>query len=278
MVILFLIVLWAIVLGPTLIRRWSDGRFGNSIGAFNSHLRVLRRTNPADLVPAAHYLRDEPERYAQVGPLPPPARSVPVVRILRDPALEVSGPVSVVPAAPADHMAVPGVAPLQGMAPVRGTAATPAGSARAGFGMVFDDLQRDGHPYATAYETSRPWSPARRPTARDITRKRRRDTLVVLGVAVASCLALGSVPTLRPIWYVAACAGAVLVTYVGLVIRYESLAYERREKVVALSAPRRRSLRSSSYVTVESSTPERSVRDAAVFDESVVVVSAVGGA
>ena len=52
MVLLILVVVWAAVLVPSLLRRRFDRRSGDSIGEFHQHLRVLRRTGPAVVPPA----------------------------------------------------------------------------------------------------------------------------------------------------------------------------------------------------------------------------------
>jgi hypothetical protein len=54
-VLLILVVVWAAVLVPSLLRRRFDRRSGDSIGEFHQHLRVLRRTGPV-LVPPAFRL------------------------------------------------------------------------------------------------------------------------------------------------------------------------------------------------------------------------------
>jgi len=54
-VLLILVVVWAAVLGPSLLRRRVERRSGDSIGEFHQHLRVLRRTGPV-LVPPAFRL------------------------------------------------------------------------------------------------------------------------------------------------------------------------------------------------------------------------------
>jgi hypothetical protein len=68
-VLLILVVVWAAVLAPSLLRRRTERRSGDSIGEFHQHLRVLRRTGPV-LVPAAFRLstalpEDSSERRAR---------------------------------------------------------------------------------------------------------------------------------------------------------------------------------------------------------------------
>ena len=73
MVLLILAMVWAAVLGPSLLRRRAE-RSTDSIGAFHRQLRVLERTGPTVIDPA-HTLRAR-------GPfrLPRPASGLPVVR------------------------------------------------------------------------------------------------------------------------------------------------------------------------------------------------------
>lgn len=67
-VLLILGVVWAAVLGPSLLRRRFERRSADSIGEFHQHLRVLRRTGPA-LMPAAFRLTtslpEDPSRHPQ---------------------------------------------------------------------------------------------------------------------------------------------------------------------------------------------------------------------
>jgi len=70
-VLLILVVVWAAVLGPSLLRRRSERRSGDSIGEYHQHLRVLRRTGPV-LVPPAFRLttalpEDSSDRRARHG-------------------------------------------------------------------------------------------------------------------------------------------------------------------------------------------------------------------
>jgi hypothetical protein len=60
-VLLILGVVWAAVLGPSLLRRRSDRRSGDSIGEFHQQLRVLRRTGPSVVPPAFRLMTAQPE-------------------------------------------------------------------------------------------------------------------------------------------------------------------------------------------------------------------------
>jgi hypothetical protein len=60
-VLLILVVVWAAVLGPSLLRRRFDRRSADSIGEFHNHLRVLRRTGPTLVPPAFRLTTSLPE-------------------------------------------------------------------------------------------------------------------------------------------------------------------------------------------------------------------------
>ena len=60
-VLLILGVVWAAVLGPSLLRRRFDRRSGDSIGEFHQQLRVLRRTGPSAMPPAFRLMTTQPE-------------------------------------------------------------------------------------------------------------------------------------------------------------------------------------------------------------------------
>ena len=51
-VLLILVVVWAAILAPGLLRRMRDRRSEVAIGEFHRHLRVLQRTGPAAMRPA----------------------------------------------------------------------------------------------------------------------------------------------------------------------------------------------------------------------------------
>jgi hypothetical protein len=72
-ILLILAIVWAAVLGPSLLRRRAE-RSTDSIGAFHRQLRVLERTGPTVIDPAHTLQAHRPFR------LPRPAGGVPVVR------------------------------------------------------------------------------------------------------------------------------------------------------------------------------------------------------
>ena len=51
-VLVVLVLVWAVVLGPSLLRRTSDRQSKDSIGSFHRQLHVLGRTGPSLMAPA----------------------------------------------------------------------------------------------------------------------------------------------------------------------------------------------------------------------------------
>ena len=51
-VLLILVLVWAAILSPSLIRRVLDRRSADGVGEFHQHLRVLQRTGPVVARPA----------------------------------------------------------------------------------------------------------------------------------------------------------------------------------------------------------------------------------
>ena len=71
MILLFVVGIWVVVLGPSLLRRRAEARSTDSIGTFHRQLGVLQRAGPS-LVPAAH-------RLETCRPSPAPATGLPFV-------------------------------------------------------------------------------------------------------------------------------------------------------------------------------------------------------
>jgi hypothetical protein len=80
-ILLILVVVWAIVLGPSLLRRRAERHTGDSIGAFHRQLRVLEHTGPS-LVDPANRLGNMAgvQRPQPVGAHPPNVRHDPFFR------------------------------------------------------------------------------------------------------------------------------------------------------------------------------------------------------
>ncbi len=80
-ILLILVVVWAIVLGPSLLRRRVERHTGDSIGAFHRQLRVLEHAGPS-LVHAANRLGNTSAGAptAETGTRPPNVRHDPFFR------------------------------------------------------------------------------------------------------------------------------------------------------------------------------------------------------
>jgi len=80
-ILLILVVVWAIVLGPSLLRRRAERHTGDSIGAFHRQLRVLEHAGPS-LVHAANRMGNASGTIPAVapGPHPPNVRHDPFFR------------------------------------------------------------------------------------------------------------------------------------------------------------------------------------------------------
>ena len=80
-VLLILVVVWAAVLGPSLLRRRVDRRSGDSIGAFHRQLRVLERAGPTLVDPAFRLTTALPDGAPRaVLPAAPPRPGLILVR------------------------------------------------------------------------------------------------------------------------------------------------------------------------------------------------------
>ena len=83
MVLAILAIVWAVVLGPSLLRRRAERRSTDSIGDFHRQLRILQRAGPT-VVDPAHRL--EPEQSTGFGPFRiPGARRGPTIERHVDP-------------------------------------------------------------------------------------------------------------------------------------------------------------------------------------------------
>jgi hypothetical protein len=67
--------------------------------------------------------------------------------------------------------------------------------------------------------------------SRQVARKRRRDTLMVLVLTFACSLFLGMIPATRMLWVVSAISGVAIVAYVALLVHLRGVAAERERKL-----------------------------------------------
>jgi len=217
-VVLAIIILlaWVVILGPSLMKRrsrLSDG--GHSISHFHQQLKVLEHSAPEPIVAPAYRLRTVDDAGGPAIHYPgadtPPVLTVVGAKQLPRPALAFLGESEPVPQR---YVAAP--------PPARG--------------MRFDDVEgprdwmppQDRAPFAV---------PPRTPDlyARQVARRRRRDTLAVLCALFLVSLAVGFVPGATAAWIVTGLSGAAMAVYVTLLVRLRQQAEERERKLRYLS-------------------------------------------
>ncbi len=201
MVVAIIIVLaWAAILGPSLMKRRSRLADGvHSISHFHHQLRVLEHSAPEPIVAPAYRLHTidgagrSPSGIHVPGADTPPVLSVVGAKELPRPALAFLGEPAPEPTrAP---VAVPAGRPLR-----------PGGPPDPGPRIA------DGH-------------------ARRVAARRRRDTLAVLcGLVVVSFL-VGFAPGASSAWIVTLLAGMATAVYVTLLVRLRQQAEERERKL-----------------------------------------------
>ena len=215
-VVLAIIILlaWVVILGPSLIKRrsrLSDG--GHSISHFHQQLKVLEHSAPEPIVAPAYRLRtvDGPAiHYPGAGT--PPVLTVVGAKQLPRPALAFLGE-----SAPVPERDVRAPQP-----PAQG--------------MRFDDVE-DPPDWMPSQDRAQFTVPPRTPDlyARQVTRRRRRDTLAVLCAFFLVSLAIGFVPGATSAWIVTALSGTATAVYVTLLVRLRQQAEERERKLRYLS-------------------------------------------
>jgi hypothetical protein len=218
-VVVIILVAWAVILGPNLIRR--RARAGDqSITHFHSQLRILEHSAPEPIVAPAYRLRAVDDagapttiRYPDTGT--PPVLTVVGAKELPRPALAFLGEPEV-------------------------TAATPPPVAERRPTHRFDDVRISDDGHRAGRDDWAPRPPPEDPGvgsrgaeafARHRARQRRRDTLSVLGGVFVATLLAGLIPGASFVWVVSAVDGLALVAYVALLVHLRRLAMERELKL-----------------------------------------------
>jgi hypothetical protein len=218
-VVLAIIILlaWVVILGPSLIKRRSRISDGvHSISHFHEQLKVLEHSAPEPIVTPAYRLHTVDSAGAPAIHYPgadtPPVLTVVGAKQLPRPALAFLGD-----AAPEPER----------------DAAVPHPSAR---GVRADDL---ADPPDSTPRQDRALSdvPPRLPDlyARQMARRRRRDTLAVLCALVLVSFAIGFVPGAGSAWIVTGLSSTAMAVYVTLLVRLRQQAEERERKLRYLS-------------------------------------------
>ena len=205
MVLLFLVVVWLVVLGPSVLRRVRDRRETEveSVGTFHRELRILEHASPP-LVPPAYRLRGS----ATSGPSAPALRAKPVLQLVNGEPL------------PPPALAFLGKDP--GSRPAGTEDGRVAGPER---GMPDHGLE------GTRPLPAEPWrQPRREYEVRRLVRQRRRDTLVILLVVTVLSMIAGALG-LGGAWILALVAGLSAVAYVWMLVNLHARADERERKL-----------------------------------------------
>jgi hypothetical protein len=217
--VIIMVVAWMVILGPSILKRRSRAGGVNSISHFHRQLRVLEHSAPQPLVAPAHRLR----------------------------ALDGSGPLGV-----SSNPAGGGPAPVL---TVVGATELP----RPALAFLGDD--RTGATAPDGPDGPGPYPPPRRElggtgdprpdilgapgwsgesAARQLTRRRRRDTLAVLSLVLVSTALIGFIPGASAARIATAVSAVALAAYVCLLVHLRKRADEREQKLRYLSpAPAR---------------------------------------
>ncbi len=229
-VVVIILVAWAVILGPNLIRRRAHAG-DQSITHFHQQLRILEHSAPEPIVAPAYRLRAVDDTgapttisYPDTGT--PPVLTVVGAKELPRPALAFLGEPE-----PADAMppAAAGLPPVGRFDDVRGPGPGP------GRGTNRDDRAPRPPPEDVDIGPRGVDSYARHQA-----RRRRRDTLTVLAGVFVTTLVLGLVPGASFVWIVSAVDGLALVAYVSLLVHLRRMALERELKLRYLDTGRER--------------------------------------
>jgi hypothetical protein len=204
--VVVIVVAWMIVLGPNLWKRRSQAGGINSISHFHRSLRILERSGPPPIVTPAYRLR-------AVDPPGRPARDTSASSVGGVPVLTVVGAAQL----PRPALAFLGEQPPQeapGSVPVVAMDERRVGRTSAGLSSRAADLP-----------------------SRSLVRKRRRDTLGILGMVFVVTVLVGLVPGASVALVLSAVPGVALLVYVALLVSLRREA-EERERTLHYLDPR----------------------------------------
>jgi hypothetical protein len=217
-VVIIIVAAWSVILGPSLLKRRARTGGDQSITHFHYQLRVLEQRAPDPIVAPAYRLRavdgsGAPTTIHYPDSGRPPVLTVVGAKELPRPALAFLGE----PPVDADADAA---APLPVFAPVADRTADLAPAGR------FDTPDHDAVP------APGPTAP-RVPDAltRAQARRRRQDTLTILGAVFIITLMTAAVTGSSFVWAVVALDGVALAAYVGILVHLRRMASEREMKL-----------------------------------------------
>ena len=236
--VVIILVAWIVILGPSLLRRRARGGGVESITHFHHQLQILEHSAPEPIVAPAYRLRAVDGSGTPTGITYPDHGAPPVLTVvgakeLPRPALAFLGEPAVAAAAdPGDDADLPPAAVGRDLTRARAVDGYGAHADTVHPGQPFPDRA-----YREATHRSRPpveldVSPRGVDLrARSLARRRRRDTLLVLGVAFVVTLLLGLIPGASFLWVASALIGVALVGYVAVLVNLRRLADERERKL-----------------------------------------------
>ncbi len=244
--VIIIMMAWVVILGPSLIKRRARSGGDQSISHFHRQLRILEHSAPEPIVTPAYRLRAVDGTDRPSGITYPTAGAPPVLTVVGAKELPKAALAFLGEPDPSIAAVVP---------------AANSSTARAGYGRPasqfvdyadYQDYQddQDDQSYDDEYEQSYDESydesyESRRAVhagsdlgvrgadafARNQSRRRRRDILVVLAGIFATTFLVGLLAGTSFAWMLCAVDGVVLAAYVGLMVYLKRMAMEREAKL-----------------------------------------------
>jgi hypothetical protein len=233
--VIIILVAWAVILGPGLIKRRALSGSDQSITSFHDQLRVLEHSAPEPIVTPAYRLRSvdgsgSPTGITYPDSGKPPVLTVVGVKELPRPALAFLGePV------PDDGTSEPDAQPARAER-IDGTVAAIDRGRGPRDEWALNVPPPSDETAGPAYSAAGPAYPAAGPRsldafARKEARSRRRATLSVLAVVFVTTLLLSTVTGATALWALCALDGMALVAYMALLVHLRRMAVERERKL-----------------------------------------------
>ena len=222
--VIIIVAAWVVILGPNLLKRRARGGGDQSITHFHYQLRVLEQRAPEPIVAPAYRLRavdgsGTPTSIHYPDDGRPPVLTVVGAKELPRPALAFLGDPAPEAVAPVEAHDADRARPLRPEPPAFGAAD--------GYDDPYDRDRRTVDPPPVPDHARR----ASESFTRAQARRRRRDTLAVLGAVFGVTLLAGVVTGSSAAWAVAALDGVALAGYVVLLVHLRRMALEREHKL-----------------------------------------------
>ncbi len=233
--VIIIVVAWAVILGPGLIRRRARGGGDQSITHFHHQLRVLEHSAPEPIVAPAYRLRSVDGNGSPTGINYPDTGKPPVLTVVG--AKELPRPALAFLGEPASVEAEPAPEDREASPPARSIPAERLDRPAVAVDPTRDPRDQwafESPAYSDFADGSAPRVAGPRgmdSPAREEARRRRRDTLSVLAVVFVTTLLLGVVTGATAMWALCAFDGAALVAYVALMVHLRRRAVERERKL-----------------------------------------------